>query len=89
MQISVCCTGNISDLAPICLFLFSQTTGFTIYVPNLVFIYTDIIVNGFMAIPLLHNWESMYLPLICLLIKIIFCIYYLSDTNFLGTYIPD
>ena len=29
------------------------------------------------VIPLLHNCESMYLPLICLLIKMLFCIYYL------------
>ena len=67
MQISVCCSGNISGLDPICLFLFSQTTRVTIYVSDFVFIYADII-NGFTAIPLLLNWESM---LTCLLIKII------------------
>ena len=89
MQIYVCCSGNISGIDPICLFLFSQTTRVTIYVPDFVFIYADIIVNGFTAIPLLHNWESMYLPLICLLIKILFYIYYLSGTNFLGIYFRD
>ena len=29
------------------------------------------------VIPLLHNCENMYLPLTCLLIKILLCIYYL------------
>ena len=48
-----------------------------------VFIYADgrAVLAGFTAITtLLHNWESMYLPLICLLIKIpIFVYIYILD----------
>ena len=43
----------------------------------------------FVVIPLLHNCESMYLAFICLLMKILICIYYLSGTNFPGTYFRD
>ena len=45
------------------------------YVPDFVIIHADIIFNGFTAITLLHNWESMYLPLICLLIDISIFVY--------------
>ena len=67
---------------------FSVTSVRCVFIASL-FIYADIIVNGFTAIPPLHNWERMYLPIICLLVKILFGIYYLSGTNFLGTYFRD
>ena len=80
MQISACCSGNISGLAPIFLFSFSQTTRVTIYMPDFVFIYADT------AITLLHSWESLYLSLICLLIKIsIFVYIYILDKEMMNT----
>ena len=72
MQISACCSGNISGLAPIFLFSFSQTRV-TIYVPDFIFIYADT------AITLLHSWEDLYLSLICLLIKIWIFVYILDN----------
>ena len=87
MQISVCCSGNISVLDPMFIFIFADK-GYHLCA-RFCFYLCWHLVNGFTAIPLLHNWESMYLPLLCLLIKILFCIYYLSSTNIRGTYFRD
>ena len=47
--------------------------------PDFVFIYAD------MAITLLHSWESLYLSLICLLIKIsIFVYIYILDKEMMN-----
>ena len=50
--------------------------------PDFVFICANsrAVLAGFTAIALLHNWESMYLPLICLFIKISSFVYmYIMD----------